>query len=141
MGFSEPPPLPFVITFSTERDQKLPFSDPASPIHYCVFTKGGGCDYVLHGWSLRRCFFMILNNLVRFTTNGFCKNWREYSIEEIFRILLCSFGMNYLEFQGLVKRLHWVKIFSEGVYFSSTCFFRISGILMHENRNAQEPMN
>ena len=33
-------PVPFVITFSTERNQKLPFSDPP-PF----------CDYVIHGYG------------------------------------------------------------------------------------------
>ena len=28
LGFSDPPTSPFVITFSTECNQKLPFSDP-----------------------------------------------------------------------------------------------------------------
>ena len=28
LGFSDLPPLPFVITFSTERNQNLPFCDP-----------------------------------------------------------------------------------------------------------------
>ena len=35
-------PLPFVITFSTERNQKLSISDPPPPF----------CDYVIHGCSL-----------------------------------------------------------------------------------------
>ena len=29
LGFLAPPPPPFVITFSTERNQKLPFSAPS----------------------------------------------------------------------------------------------------------------
>ena len=42
LGFLTPPPPPFAITFSTERNQKLPFSDPPpSPL----------CDYVIHGCS------------------------------------------------------------------------------------------
>ena len=39
-------PVPFVITFSTERNQKLPFSDPHP---HTLF-----CDYVIHGSSLRQ---------------------------------------------------------------------------------------
>ena len=57
-GFLTPPPFPFVITFSTERNQKLPFSDPPSPL----------CDYVIHGCSLILCrrnhmYFRILKIL------------------------------------------------------------------------------
>ena len=39
LGFSDS--LPFVITFSTERNRKLRFSDPSSPFF----------DYVIHGCS------------------------------------------------------------------------------------------
>ena len=38
-------PLPFLITFSTERNQKLPFYDPPPPAPFC--------DYVVHGCSLK----------------------------------------------------------------------------------------
>ena len=43
-GFLTPTPLRFVITLSTERNQKLPFSDPP-PLF---------CDYVIRGWSFER---------------------------------------------------------------------------------------